>query len=155
MYNIIINLNDKDEITNLKISEGKSISYSDLFDISGSLLGLVCTTILNGLSKSKDYTKEKSLQDRAALYDNLVLLISMISDTIYPEHKDLKGDPEKFVKFLDNKIKTLNDLEDNIITEENIKKLLDSLSNKELHTLIRSINTTLANRKVESKNGTK
>lgn len=111
MSSISIKLNNEKQITKISFNNNEELSLKELLDVAMSFLGLSCVSIVKQRANTPGYTEEQSKKDRAYLYDSLVLFISGLAETIYPEYQDLKEDPEKFLEHLDAKINELKELE--------------------------------------------
>lgn len=107
---ISIKLNEQKQIKKISFSKDLVLTTGELFDVATSFLGLTAISILKQTANKPNYTEEQSKQDRAQLYDALVMFISGLAEEIYPENQDLKGDPEEFLAYLDEKIAELNKL---------------------------------------------
>lgn len=114
---ISIKLNEQKQIKKISFGSDLVLTTGELFDVATSFLGLTAVSILKQTSNKPNYTEEQSKKDRAQLYDALVVFISGLAETIYPESQELKGDPEDFLAYLDGKIAELKELNKNNMEE--------------------------------------
>lgn len=86
----------------------QELSVDEFIVLGGAALELALKAAYNQL-ETKLSTDEEKTELRAALYDRLILLVSNIAQEIYPEYVELYAKtPEAFLEELDNKIKSLN-----------------------------------------------